>query len=626
MEKSLIGEELLDEGFLILNRVIPSLEPGLAKKYDKQKNVLYAKYQNPVLQLAVIGNYSCGKSTFLNAVLKRELLSMDNLPTTAIPTYIRWDKDGEGEPEITAEDIEGRSFKLWGTEKGCFERKTGIALPKETGKTIDRLTTDSSLIGKVKRIELSFPKEKRYENFCIIDTPGVNPGQEDARKHILETQSILRKEADAAIVLFPAMQVYTADFEDFLLNNAAHLMDDSIFIITKMDMVRRESEREKLLNYVKRLLQQNFKLYDPEVYGISAGNALDYYIDQAGYFENKQWAASFEEVMNKVFQRLRNRRQEIISNRVGETIQELIHIVGEEVRNDIKRLEEDRAKLVKYSLASLEQSYGLLLKKYRMDMIQQKTKWCKSAGDIVKKRINEAEADINYNIDRQTRARGLKEYTDFGLEKDIIKMNNKISQDINKNISKKIRKRGYEFITDVKTCLEEYQYYVGNAGAFFDKQKDKQKYPAPAPVPANLPVEPPGQLSALVDTVLENIELGSLLSILLVPLLAAGFIWEQQMLPRKKLEIKQKVLLELSVCSTRLVTEYTSHVDIQIRKNISWAESLLEAYQKEYKLFFEKKKQEFQKKEEALMGKIKRNRNNLEDMQLAESLMQREKG
>lgn len=120
----------------------------------------------------------------------------------------------------------------------------------------------------------------------------------------------MRKEADAAIVLFPAMQVYTADFEDFLLNNAAHLMDDSIFIITKMDMVRRESEREKLINYVKRLLQQNFKLYDPEVYGISAGNALDYYINQAGYSENKQWATSFEEVMNKVFQKLRNRRQE----------------------------------------------------------------------------------------------------------------------------------------------------------------------------------------------------------------------------------------------------------------------------------------------------------------------------
>ncbi|WP_215700260.1 dynamin family protein [Clostridium sp. MCC353] len=615
--------ELADQGFMVLDRVIPSLEPELAKKYDLQEKELYDKYQNPELHLAVIGNFSCGKSTFLNAVLKQELLSTDNLPTTALPTYIRWDKTGGNEPEITAEDVEGERFRLLGPELSRFEVKTGITLPKETGAMIDSLTTDSGLIGKVKRIELSFPEEEKYENFCIIDTPGVNPGQEDAREHILETQSILRKEADAAIVLFPALQVYTADFENFLMENAAHLMDDSIFIITKMDMVRRESERAELLAYVKRLLQKNFELQEPEVYGISAGFALDYYMDEAVYAGDKQWAMGFEEVMEKVFQKLRDRRQEIISGRISEMVRELIHLVGDEVKKDTKRLEDDREKLHKYSLDSLEKSYQVLLSKYEEDLLVQEPQWISSMNEILTKRIKETEEEIDYNIDRQRLTRGLKAYVDCELNKAVADMNYQISQDINKNIIKKIRKRGYEFITEVKACLEEYQYYVSSAGDFFNKQKDSQKHPAL--VLNDISIEPKEQMPSLIDAVIQNLELGSILGALLMPLLAVGFILEQQMLPKKKIEIKMKIMMELSGYYVSLKSVYTVHVNTHIKKNIDWAKSLLAAYQDEYKLFFEKKNQEFQEKEKIILKEIKKNQVNLENMELIEPLLQKRK-
>lgn len=618
-----LSGEMVDQGFQILDQVIPSLEPELAKRYGRQKRELYDKYQDPVLHLAVIGNYSCGKSTFLNAILKQELLSMDNLPTTALPTYIRWDKVEKGEPEMIAEDIGGERYNLCGPEKNRFEIKTGLTLPKETGAVIDSLTTNSALIGKIKRIELSFPKEEQYENFCIIDTPGVNPGQEDAREHILETQSILRKYADAAIVLFPALQVYTADFQDFLLKNAAHLMDDSIFIITKMDMVRRESERAKLLNYVKKLLQKNFELQDPEVYGISAGYALDYYMDETAYSEDKQWAVGFEKVMDKVFQKLRDRRQEIISNRISVMVQELIHVVGEEVKNDTKRLEEDQEKLIKYSLKNLMDTYCILAYEYQKDLLLQKQQWILTSNAIVESNVTKAQKKIIDGIGRQMRLKGLREYLDGELEETISDMNSDIAQAVNDNVTKDIRNRGYRFLEDVKSCLEEYQYYVASAGNFFDKQKKDPRYPVPEPV--NIPMEPPDQLSYFLETVLNNASLVSHIKAFFLPLLAAGFVLERQILYNKKNEMMQKVFQGLSAYSEELQQENVVNIDKQIKENLDWADSLMTAYKKEYEAFFDRKELEFQIKAKALCEKMKINRNNLIDMELVESMLQKRK-
>lgn len=620
LELPFTSSELVDQSFRLLDRVLSRLEPKLAEIYKRQEEELNEKYQNPELHLAVIGNFNCGKSTFLNTILKQELLSMGNLPTTALPTYIRWDKRGGGEPIIITEDMEGERFNLSGSEIVRFERKTKISLPRKTGALIDSLTTDSKLIGKLKRVELSFPEEKKYENFCLIDTPGVNPGQEKDRDHILETQSVLRNDADAAIILFPSQQAYTASFRDFLLENAAHLMDDSIFIMTKVDTVWKESERVKVLNYVKKLLQNDFNLEEPEVYGISAGRALDYYMEEEAYAEDKCWAVGLEEVMDKIFQKLRDRRQEIISKRIREMVQELIHVVGEEVKTDTERLENNRKILIEYSLDSLEKKYNQLLETYKENLLCQKSQWILTVNNIVERRIAEAEAAIDYAIDQQITIGGLKLFINSELENVISRKNKVIIKDVNSNVSEKIRKRGHEFIEEVQSCLEEYQYYVGSAGDFFNKQRKGQNHPAPKLV--SMPIKPQDQLSSMFDIVLEKIAFGPLLSILLMPLLGVAFMVDRYALPGKKLEIQQKISQELRVYSVTLKEEYRTSVNMQIEKNISWAQSLLSAYQAEYKLFFEKKKQEFDEMEQLLLNEIRENRNNLEEMERIETVLQ----
>jgi len=48
---------------------------------------------NRPLRLAVVGEFSSGKSTFINALLQKDLLPEGILPTTGVATYIQ-----QGEP------------------------------------------------------------------------------------------------------------------------------------------------------------------------------------------------------------------------------------------------------------------------------------------------------------------------------------------------------------------------------------------------------------------------------------------------------------------------------------------------------------------------------------------------
>ena len=110
------------------------------------------------------------------------------------------------------------------------------------------------------------------EQLEIIDTPGTNPGSESAREHSRRTQEVLMKEADTAVILFPADRVYTASFEQFLRENASRLLENSLLLVTMMDRVPPE-ERQEILDYTEEKLKERFHLKDPKILFCAAGRA-----------------------------------------------------------------------------------------------------------------------------------------------------------------------------------------------------------------------------------------------------------------------------------------------------------------------------------------------------------------
>ena len=129
----------------------------------------------------------------------------DNSDTDLYPLEQR----GSPKSIITLTMTDGKIYTLTRAGKVDFKRETMIHLPDGTGEIIDTLTTTNELINKILRVDLTFPERRGFENFCLIDTPGINPGGEESKEHILQTQKVLREDADAVIVLYSAKDAMT---------------------------------------------------------------------------------------------------------------------------------------------------------------------------------------------------------------------------------------------------------------------------------------------------------------------------------------------------------------------------------------------------------------------------------
>ncbi len=274
-------------------------------KNDANRNQLPVKgdkrHKAPYLHVALVGECSCGKSTFLNNIIGERLLATDLLVTTAIPAYIKWDSKRRIKVVICGED--GREYWLDQTGKQELERELGIFLPEKLEEMLDYVTTNNELCARIQKVQVHFPKQKRYDSICMIDTPGVNPGQEGTEQHVLETQRIIIEAADMAVILFPATKVMGKSFTNFLEKYTAHLMQDAVFVITQMDMIPNWNEREKIIRFVEDRLQKTFELSKPLVYGRSAELALRYKGDPRKFGEEEKiWSDRFDAMWDEILE------------------------------------------------------------------------------------------------------------------------------------------------------------------------------------------------------------------------------------------------------------------------------------------------------------------------------------
>lgn len=274
-------------------------------KNDANRNQLPVKgdkrHKAPYLHVALVGECSCGKSTFLNNIIGERLLATDLLVTTAIPAYIKWDSKRRIKVVICGED--GREYWLDQTGKQELERELGIFLPEKLEEMLDYVTTNNELCARIQKVQVHFPKQKRYDSICMIDTPGVNPGQEGTEQHVLETQRIIIEAADMAVILFPATKVMGKSFTNFLEKYTAHLMQDAVFVITQMDMIPNWNEREKIIRFVEDRLQKTFELSKPLVYGSSAELALRYKGDPRKFGEEEKiWSDRFDAMWDEILE------------------------------------------------------------------------------------------------------------------------------------------------------------------------------------------------------------------------------------------------------------------------------------------------------------------------------------
>lgn len=226
-------------------------EEALKHKLEKQLSVIVEKQNDKFLNISVIGEFSTGKSSFINALVGYELLAVNVIQGTTIAiTIIAYSENFS----ITLTDFSGKSST-------------------KVYKSIDSLrqqlhiyTTDSSYAKKIDYVIVTLPSDILKNGYRIIDTPGTNSLE---LWHEEVTQRAIRKLSDLSIILTDATQPMPATLMAFLDNTLGESIKSCAFVANKIDRIR-ENERNGIIKYIGKKISQSFDIEDPMVLPFSS--------------------------------------------------------------------------------------------------------------------------------------------------------------------------------------------------------------------------------------------------------------------------------------------------------------------------------------------------------------------
>lgn len=253
-----------------------------SSEYLNDLNCLKKRAKSKVLNVAVIGEFNSGKSTFINALLRDRVLKEGGLPTTAAATHISRSRSRTileflfgTRSYIYVKFDDGKSYNFTRKDDYICSYYINKRFNKQVNGFNDifhRLTAEQDIAKHVVELSLEYKTRSLPKNIVLIDTPGFNPGVEDFDNHLTITENVVAKEADMAIILIPATQPMSATLMDFLESNIVRYIHRCVFVITKIDAVSAE-ERIVITDYVKGQLEQ-LGLSSPKIYCVSARTML----------------------------------------------------------------------------------------------------------------------------------------------------------------------------------------------------------------------------------------------------------------------------------------------------------------------------------------------------------------
>lgn len=226
-----------------------SLPAEQAHEIEKDLARVRARQEDPQLSFAVIGEFSSGKSSFINALLREELFETDAVQgSTVASTIIRY----APEPCLCLHRTDDLS------------RGQRVDVPpdkEELAETVYHYTSEAHENDEVRYVSLGYPSDFLRQGIRIIDTPGTNSLES---WHEDVTRRTIRERADACIVITSATAALPTSLRSFLRANLEDVLSSCVFVVTSIDLVR-PRDRERVLTYTKKVLSSELGVKKPLV-------------------------------------------------------------------------------------------------------------------------------------------------------------------------------------------------------------------------------------------------------------------------------------------------------------------------------------------------------------------------
>lgn len=230
------------------------------KRLVSQLQLIHNKEKDKCLNLSVIGEFSTGKSSFINALLGEELLVSSIVQgTTVVNTVIEY----YPHPVL---------YILM--KDGTYD-VTNAQNVKELRVKLSDVTTNPSSAKNIEMVRVGIPSQLLADGIRIIDTPGTNSIES---WHEEVTKNALKNLSDLSIILTDAMHPLPQTLIDFIDENLADIYNQCWFVVTYYDKIKK-NERNNILRYIEKKLTHELEILAPAVYPYIAPAVIS---DKAG--------------------------------------------------------------------------------------------------------------------------------------------------------------------------------------------------------------------------------------------------------------------------------------------------------------------------------------------------------
>ncbi|MNI15399.1 Bacterial dynamin-like protein [compost metagenome] len=244
---------------------------------------LVGRQQSGQFYLPVIGQYSAGKSRFINTLMGMNYLPTKGTETTAYPTFISYG----GEDQAFIERMNGSILAIAPEELGSYQH-----------------TEDGMEAGEIRALHLKLKNPLFAQGLVLVDTPGFNTL---VRSHEEVTLSVIPQAQFLIYVMGKAL----TDYDVRLLRKVEEMGIELIFVRTKLDEIKQSEESlEDLLLLENRRIQSHFERKRPFFAVSSEQEAL----------EHPEWQQRIETVRDYISEQMNPRLQEIWSQSLAQRL------------------------------------------------------------------------------------------------------------------------------------------------------------------------------------------------------------------------------------------------------------------------------------------------------------------
>lgn len=304
-------------------------EEATKHRLEKQVSAIVDKQNDNLLNISVIGEFSTGKSSFINALVGYELLAVNVIQgTTVAITIIEYSEQFS----ITLTDFLGKSLKIIFKSIDSLRQQLHI------------YTTDAAYAKKIDYVTVTLPSDILKNGYRIIDTPGTNSLE---LWHEEVTCRAIKQLSDLSIILTDATQPMPATLVSFLDNTLGDSVESCAFVANKIDRIG-EKERDGIIKFIGKKICQSFDIEDPMVLPFSSVALTNCFTKEAVSIDSGSFlltTSSLERLLSYTAkQRLRAQAQKILHlvDDIYSTLDNNIKSIAAQYQQELQMLERSR--------------------------------------------------------------------------------------------------------------------------------------------------------------------------------------------------------------------------------------------------------------------------------------------